>query len=31
MLGEHQVLNATAAIAVARYFGISYENIEKDY
>ena len=29
MLGEHQVLNATAAIAVARYFGISYENIEK--
>jgi len=29
MLGEHQVLNATAAIAVARYFGISFENIEK--
>lgn len=29
MLGEHQVLNATAAIAVARYFGISYENIKK--
>lgn len=29
MLGEHQVLNATAAIAVARYFGVSYENIEK--
>jgi len=29
MLGEHQVLNATAAIAIARYFGISYENIKK--
>lgn len=29
MLGEHQVLNATAAIAVAEYFGISLENIEK--
>lgn len=29
MLGEHQVLNATAAIAVARYFGISYENIKQ--
>jgi len=29
MLGEHQVLNATAAIAIARYFGVSYENIEK--
>ncbi len=29
MLGEHQVLNATAAIAVAQYFGISLENIEK--
>lgn len=29
MLGEHQVLNATAAIAVARYFGISYENIKR--
>lgn len=28
MLGEHQVLNATAAIGVARYFGISYENIK---
>ncbi len=29
MLGEHQVLNATAAIGVARYFGISFENIKK--
>lgn len=29
MLGEHQVLNATAAIAIARYFGISFENIKK--
>lgn len=29
MLGEHQVLNATAAIAVAEYFGITLENIEK--
>lgn len=29
MLGEHQVLNATAAIAIARYFGISFENVEK--
>ncbi|WMM25030.1 UDP-N-acetylmuramoyl-tripeptide--D-alanyl-D-alanine ligase [Tissierella sp. MB52-C2] len=29
MLGEHQVLNATAAIAIARYFGISYENIRQ--
>ena len=29
MLGEHQIYNATAAIAIARYFGISYDNIEK--
>lgn len=29
MLGEHQVLNATAAIGVARYFGVSFENIKK--
>lgn len=29
MLGEHQVLNATAAIAVAKHFGISDENIKK--
>lgn len=29
MLGEHQILNATAAIAIAQYFGISLENIEK--
>lgn len=29
MLGEHQVLNATASIAVAKYFGISDENIKK--
>ncbi|WP_353096988.1 UDP-N-acetylmuramoyl-tripeptide--D-alanyl-D-alanine ligase [Tissierella praeacuta] len=29
MLGEHQVLNATAAIAVAQYFGISFENIKE--
>lgn len=29
MLGEHQVLNATAAIAIAKYFGISHENIKK--
>lgn len=29
MLGEHQVLNATAAIAIARYFGVSFENIKK--
>lgn len=29
MLGEHQVLNATAAIGIARYFNISFENIKK--
>lgn len=29
MLGKHQMYNATAAIAVARYFGISFENIQK--
>lgn len=29
ILGEHQVLNATAAIAIARYFGVSFENIKK--
>lgn len=29
MLGSHQVFNATAAIAIARYFGVSYENIKK--
>lgn len=29
MLGEHQVLNATAAIAIAEYFHISSENINK--
>lgn len=29
MLGEHQVLNATAAIAIARYFNVSFENIKK--
>lgn len=29
MLGRHQVLNATAAIALASYFGISADNIKK--
>lgn len=29
MLGSHQVLNTTAAIAVARYFNISFNNIKK--
>lgn len=29
MLGKHQIYNATAAIAIAKYFDISYENIEK--
>lgn len=28
MLGAHQVLNATAAIAIATYFEISFENIK---
>lgn len=29
MLGAHQVLNATAAIGVARHFNISFDNIKK--
>lgn len=29
MLGNHQIYNAIAAIAVARHFGLSYELIEK--
>lgn len=29
MLGAHQVLNATAAIAIAKYFGVSFESIKK--
>lgn len=29
MLGKHQVLNATAAIAIAEYFNISFEDIER--
>ena len=29
MLGAHQVLNATAAIAIAEYFGITSQNIKK--
>lgn len=29
MLGVHQVLNATAAIGIARYFDISFDNIKK--
>ena len=28
MLGKHQMLNATAAIGVARYFGLSFEDIK---
>jgi len=28
MLGKHQMFNATAAIAVARYFGVSFEHIQ---
>ena len=29
MLGKHQISNATAAIAIARHLGISFDNIEK--
>lgn len=29
MLGGHQVLNATAAIVIAQYFGVSFENIKE--
>lgn len=29
MLGVHQILNATASIAIARYFKIDFENIKK--
>jgi UDP-N-acetylmuramoyl-tripeptide--D-alanyl-D-alanine ligase len=29
LLGKHQMYNALAAIAVARYFGVSYENIRQ--
>lgn len=29
MLGKHQMYNATAAIAVARYFGVSFDLIQK--
>lgn len=29
MLGNHQIFNASAAIAVARYFGLSFEDIKK--
>lgn len=28
MIGKHQMLNATAAITVARYYGISFEQIQ---
>ena len=31
MLGEHQIYNATAAIAIARYFNISFKNIQKGF
>ncbi|MBU5438786.1 UDP-N-acetylmuramoyl-tripeptide--D-alanyl-D-alanine ligase [Tissierella sp. MSJ-40] len=31
MLGKHQIYNATAAIAIARYFNISFENIQKGF